>query len=176
MKVINLIAPPGSGKSTGAAYIFAQCKLNGINAELIQEFAKDKVWEENSEVFKNQAYIFGKQSFRMSRCKDKVDVLVTDSPLILSAFYNTDPTLGEAFDEVVTNVFNSYDNINYFINRVKPYNPKGRHQSEQESDDMRAPLLKFLKDHNIQYKEVDGDTDGYDMIVADIIETLCNEE
>lgn len=42
------------------------------------------MWENNEEVFKNQAYIFGKQSFKLSRCDNKVDVIVTDSPLPLS--------------------------------------------------------------------------------------------
>lgn len=45
--VVNLFGVPGAGKSTGAAYIFSQLKMAGINAELITEFAKDKVWEEN---------------------------------------------------------------------------------------------------------------------------------
>ena len=73
MIVINLFGVPGAGKSTGSAYIFSQLKMEGINAELITEFAKDKVWENNEEVFKNQAYLFGKQSFKLSRCRDKVE-------------------------------------------------------------------------------------------------------
>lgn len=80
MIVINLFGAPGSGKSTGATYIFTALKLLGVNVELITEFAKDKVWGNNIEAINNQAYIFGEQSFRMSRCKDKVDVIVTDSP------------------------------------------------------------------------------------------------
>ena len=59
MLVVNLFGAPGSGKSTGAAYIFSQLKIAGVNAELVTEFVKDKVWENNEEVFKNQAYIFG---------------------------------------------------------------------------------------------------------------------
>ena len=45
MLVVNLFGAPGAGKSTGAAYIFSQLKMAGINAELVTEFAKDKVWE-----------------------------------------------------------------------------------------------------------------------------------
>ena len=80
MILVNLFGSPGTGKSTGAAYIFSQLKMRGINAELVTEFAKDKVWEESKAVFNNQAYIFGKQYFRISRCADKVDVVITDSP------------------------------------------------------------------------------------------------
>ena len=41
--VVNLFGAPGAGKSTGAAYIFALLKMAGIEAELVTEFAKDKV-------------------------------------------------------------------------------------------------------------------------------------
>ena len=61
MILINLFGAPGAGKSTGAAYIFSQLKMRGVNVELVTEFAKDKVWEKSVEVFNNQAYIFGKQ-------------------------------------------------------------------------------------------------------------------
>ena len=174
MYVVNLFAQPGAGKSTGAAYIFAKLKMAGVNAELITEFAKDKVWEENKEVFKNQAYIFGKQYYKMSRCKDKVDVLVTDSPLLLSILYNNDETLGEPFNEVVSNVFSSFNNLNYWINRVKPYNPKGRNQSEEEADNLIPILKDILKDYNVRYRVYDGIEEDYDKIVNEVF--LCLKE
>ena len=146
-------------------YIFSKLKMHGVNAELVTEFAKDKVWEGNKEVFKNQAYIFGKQSFKMSRCKDKVDVLVTDSPLFLSALYNNDEVLGEDFNKVVLNVFNSYDNINLFIKRNKPYNPIGRHQTAAESDKLSIQLQMKLDDYDIGYIPMYGDYESYNEAV-----------
>ena len=115
MIIVNLFGVPGAGKSTGAAYIFSQLKMKGINAELITEFAKDKVWENNEKVFKNQLYLFGKQSFRISRVQDEVDVIITDSPLLLSIFYNKTPILGEHFNYVVYDVFNSSNKTLQFI-------------------------------------------------------------
>ena len=172
MIVVNLFGVPSAGKSTGAAYIFSKLKMNGVNAELITEFAKDKVWENNEEVFKNQAYLFGKQSFRMSRCKDKVDVIVTDSPLPLSIFYNQDEVLGEDFNNTVMNVFNSYSNLNYLLSRVKPYNPVGRHQTEEESDKLKEPMVALLNNRRIQYTEHPGSSEGYDAIVTQVLEYL----
>lgn len=174
MKVINLFGVPGAGKSTGAAYIFSRLKMLGVNVELVTEFAKDKVYEDNMSVFENQAYIFGKQSFKMSRCRNKVDYIVTDSPLLLSAFYNTDPVLGDSFNDVVNNVFNSYENINFYVERSKPYNASGRLQTEQESDKMILPLKNMLDHFGIEYQAVSGELSGYDAIIHSVLNRKDN--
>ncbi len=172
MILINLYGAPGSGKSTGAAYIFAKLKMAGINAELVTEFAKDKVWEESKEVFNNQAYLFGKQYFRISRCADKVDVIVTDSPLPLSIFYNTTEVLGQEFNNMVMKVANSYKGMNYLIYRVKPYNPSGRFQTEEESNELTDKFEDFLNFYLIDFKTIPGDIKGYDQIVGEILAAL----
>ena len=172
MYVVNLFGVPSAGKSTGAAFIFSQLKLLGINTELVTEFAKDKVWEENKEVFNNQAYIFGKQYFRMSRCADKVDVIITDSPLLLSAFYNKSEILGEDFNNLVAKIFKSYNSLNYLLERDKPYNPKGRLQTEEESNALATPMKNLLSKYNIEYKTKKGSLKGYSEIVDDIVAIL----
>lgn len=172
MLLVNLFGAPGAGKSTGAAYIFSRLKMLGINAELVTEFAKDKVWEESKEVFNNQAYIFGKQYFRISRVQEKVDVVITDSPLVLCAFYNNSEVLGEDFNGVIMNVFNSYTSLNYLLGRVKPYNPKGRFQTEEESDALNPLMEKLIQDFNIDYTSINGDIEGYETIIQQILEFL----
>lgn len=175
--VVNLFGVPGCGKSTGAAYLFYRLKAAGINAELVTEFAKDKVWEENSTALSNQAYIFGKQAYKIARCADKVDVVITDSPLPLCVFYNKDPVLGEDFNKVVMNVFNSYTNINFLLHRVKPYNPSGRLQTEKESDAMHKPIKKLLDDNNIKYvQNVPGNKDGYKRMFEYIMASLNTQK
>lgn len=170
--IVNLFGVPGAGKSTGAAYIFYRLKASGINAELVTEFAKDKVWENNEEVFKNQAYIFGKQSFKIGRCVDKVEVIVTDSPLPLSILYNNDSKLTESFNRSVMDVFNSYDNMNYLLVRTKPYNPSGRMQTEKESDALYEQIRQLLCIREIQHENVDGDLSGYEYIVGKVLRRL----
>ena len=176
MLVVNLFGVPRAGKSTGAAYIFSQLKTKGANAELVTEFAKEMVWENNNEVFKNQAYIFGTQSFRISRCSDKVDVIVTDCPLFLTTFYNKSPVLGEDFNRVVFNVFNSYNNMNYFIDRVKDYNPIGRRHTEQESKSLKQPMLEMMNRYNVDYSVINGDTQCCDSIVNEVIDKIQKEK
>lgn len=172
MLVVNLFGAPGAGKSTGAAYIFSKLKLAGVNVELVTEFAKDKVWEGSKAVFDNQAYIFGKQYFRISRLQNKVDVVITDSPILLSSFYNKDEVLGKELDALVTKVFNTYDSYNVFINRVKPYNPIGRFQTESESDELASDMLRFLADHGVACRHYSGSVNGYDALANDVLSKL----
>lgn len=172
MLLINLFGGPGTGKSTGAAYIFSQLKMAGVNAELVTEFAKDKVWEGNKEVFKNQAYIFGKQYFKISRCADKVDVIITDSPLLLSIIYNDNPILGDSFNETVKNVFSSFNSMNYILSREKEYNPVGRNQTEDEAKEVDIQVKELLDSEKIAYELVGGNELGYDYIVDRVLEQL----
>lgn len=55
--VVNLFGGPGVGKSTGAAKVFSELKLLGVNCELVGEFAKDKTWEHNSTALSCQEYV-----------------------------------------------------------------------------------------------------------------------
>lgn len=173
--VVNLFGGPGSGKSTGAAYIFAMLKMQGINCELVTEFAKDKTWEHNMKALSNQAYVFGKQCYRISRCENQVDAIITDSPLALSVIYNNDPKLGDTFNSMVLEVFNSYNNLNYMLQRTKPYNPIGRNQTETESDEIGKDIEKMLTENNILYKCATGDVDGYKNIISDVLNVITNE-
>lgn len=173
MLVVNLCGAPGAGKSTGAAYVFSKLKMQGVNCELVTEYAKDKVWEEDTTALNNQAYVFGHQLFRLTKLEGKVDVAITDSPLLLSLIYNNDKKrLGEAFNEVVKNCFNSFDNINFFIHRVKPYDPKGRLQTEKESDELSEIIRNCFIDNGEEVIEIIGDIIGYEDIVYTVLERI----
>lgn len=172
MLIVNLFGAPGAGKSTGAAYVFAKLKMAGVNAELVTEFAKDKVWDGGEAAFENQAYIFGEQYYRISRLRGRVDVVVTDSPLLLSPLYNKETAFDEELDALVTKVANSYTSFNAFIDRSKPYNPAGRLHTEAESDAISQTLIDFLESHGVIYKRYPGLEEGYDALVADIFNKL----
>lgn len=175
--VINLFGEPCAGKSTMAMDITARLKRLGINAEYISEFVKDKLYENNDEVFKHQEYIFGKQSFKMGRVNGKVQVIVVDSPLLLCAVYNNDEVLGDNFNKTILNVFNSYNNKNYMLTRKYAYNHNGRFQTEDESKMIRNNIEDKLNQFNVLYETVISNEDTSMKIVSEIIKEIkCNEQ
>lgn len=173
--VVNLFGEPGCGKSTGAAYIFASLKRKGVNVEYVQEFAKDKTWE-NSSALKDQAYVYGCQHYRMFRCADTVDVIVTDSPLPLSIVYDECSATKSQFAQFVMSDFATFDNVNYLLRRVKPYNPVGRSQSEEAASAIRLEIYKSLDKYHIPFKRKDGDVSGYNEIVEEVIAKLAERK
>ena len=167
-KIINLIGQPGAGKSTLAATVFAKLKMLGVNCELVTEFAKDKTWERNTTALSNQIYVFAKQYYRMDRCSGKVDVLITDSPLIMSPMYNKDMDIDKPLKELVAAINSKYHNLYYYVKRVKKYNPIGRSQTEDESDEIGLKLQQMLDDYGIEYTVVPGRLESADVIIEQL--------
>ena len=171
--VVNLFGGPSTGKSTTAAGVFSLLKLHNINTELVTEFAKDLVWEERFRTFKNQHYLFSKQQHRLWRIRDKVDVIITDSPILLSVVYKQELS-SDIFKQFVLEEFNSYNNMNFFLNRSKQYNKVGRNQNEQEAKRLDKEIIKVLDKHNINYFVVGGDFTAQNRIVESILSLFNN--
>lgn len=87
----------------------------------------------------------------MGRVRDKVQVMVVDSPLILCIVYNNDETLGEDFNKTVRNVFDSYTNRNYLLTRKHTYEDEGRFQNEKEALEVRKHIINALDNFGIDY-------------------------
>ncbi len=148
---INLFGGPGIGKSTFCSEIFTTLKKRGIDCEMALEYAKDVVWEESFHKLKNQIYIFGKQHSRLYRLNGKVDVVITDSPLINSIVY--DETNNTYLKELVLHEFSKLNMINYYLIRSTEYNPNGRTQTLEGALQVDGIYKKLLDDNKIPYIE-----------------------
>jgi hypothetical protein len=73
-------------------------------------------------------------------------------------------------------IFNTYNNINFYINRVKPYNPKGRNQTEVESDALDYKIKKLYADLDIPFEYINGDDEGYQYVVKSVLNLLKTED
>jgi ABC-type dipeptide/oligopeptide/nickel transport system ATPase component len=153
--VINLIGGPGCGKSTTAAGIFYELKKNGVDCEMSLEFAKDKVWENSLQTLDDQIYVFGKQFHKLWRLNGKVDVVITDSPLLLSSYYNKEES--NYFDDFVVEQYNRFDNLLFFIERTEQYQENGRIQTEEESKEIDYVLKNIMDARGITYETVKCD-------------------
>ena len=173
--IVNLFAGPGCGKSTGANKICYELKSRGIDCEVVTEVAKDFVWENNLEALSDQLYVFGEQCHRVNRLLGKVQVIVTDSPSILSVIYNKDKKIDKnLFNKFALSYYNNYNNINYLLTRIKPYNPNGRLQSKTQAMILDVQIKELLDNNFLEYRQVEGSEEGYNQIVEDVIKIINN--
>lgn len=151
--LINFYAGPGSGKSSTMAGVFSELKWMGVNCEMAPEFAKEKVWEGSLNILDNQIYVFGKQLHTIHRLLGKVEVIITDSPLLLSIIYGKNEC--KEFRDLVLAVYKKFNSWNIFLNRQKAFNPSGRLQTENEAKSIDRKILSLLKDNKIPFDRFD---------------------
>lgn len=168
--VINLFAGPGSGKSTFCAAIFSKLKFLRIDCEMSLEYAKDIIWEESLKKLDHQIYIFGKQLHRLMRLDGKVDVVVTDAPLLHSAIYCSQDS--HTFKKLILEEHHKFENVNYYIKRRKEYDPNGRTQTFEQALAIDEKIQNYLTAFGIEVDFIEGNIDVVDKIVSDIISRL----
>lgn len=168
--VVNLYAGPGAGKTTTAVGIFTLLKLHNIESEYVPEFAKDLVWEERANTFKNQFYLYGKQQHRLWRCADKVKVIVTDAPLIHNTIYGLvyNREGSNKFYDYILDEVSHYNNINFFIERRKEYMNYGRNEDEEQAKYIDGFIKDYLAAHGFNYISIPGTNEGINQ-AADIV-------
>ena len=170
MQVINLFGGPGAGKSTTAAGLFYEMKKRRIEVELVTEYAKDMVWEGRHNILDDQIYIFAKQQRRIARLRDhSVDWVITDSPIALGLVYLREGRLSPNFHGLVMEVFNSFDNHNFLLQRNFEYNPVGRNQKDLEEAEAYDRKVKALLDtFDVPFQTILGGELAVDRILAEI--------
>jgi len=156
MKVVNLFAGPGVGKSTTGAMLYGMLQLAGYAAEYIPEFAKVLTWQKHTAALKDQLYIFAKQDHRLEVLREQaLDFVIMDGPLLNAALY----VQGEYFrnfEPLVVEVFNSYENVNFFLerNRSRTYQQTGRSQNPEQAAQICEQIPGFLDRYQVPFTRV----------------------
>jgi ABC-type oligopeptide transport system ATPase subunit len=169
-KVVNFFAGPGCGKTTIAVSVFSLLKLHGVEVELITEIAKDFTWEERFRTLENQYYIWAKQQHKFWRLKGKVDIIVNDSPLLLSFVYGEKKP--KCFYDLVLHDFNEYDNMNFFIKRSNTYNQNGRNENEEGAIIVDNQIKDVLKKLNIEHQMIFNNSSTINSVCNQVLEIL----
>lgn len=153
MKVINMFGAAGSGKSTNSAGLAYELKKDGFKVELVTEFAKELCITKSEHLLENQIWVFGNQYHKMKYLSNDLDFIITDSPIMLSAWYGKKYNYQfESLYPLIKEVHNSFDNINIFLERAHSWDPYARVQSEEESNQDSTDLQNFLKENQISFE------------------------
>lgn len=152
---INLYGGPNCGKSTIAASVFVELKSKYINCELVREFAKELVYEGKDMRTLDEGErlsLLAEQLHRERILDGKVDYLITDSPMLLTAFYHN-----KSYAKKIA-VDNLKDNeIHVWLNRLSSnYQQEGRSHSLIESINIDKKMKKYLLNCGIKLIEIDG--------------------
>ena len=179
--IVNIYGGPCAGKSTTALQLVAELKKLGYHADYVSEVAKELVYAKDFEhldgTLKNQSKILSEQKRRLDIMLDNVDVVVTDSPLLLNTVY-----LKENAPEYIESVFSQYENYNNYNVVVErdlsvKFEQEGRIHNLEESIKKDGEINTLLDSHNIDYQRFDrnniaGILDG---IISKINDIKINE-
>jgi len=172
--VVSLFGGPGSGKSTTCAGLFASLKQDGISCEMVLEYAKDLIWEGNKRKLEDQIYIFGKQNRRTNLVLGQVDVIVTDSPLLLSIIYGAHKY--PEFKSLVLAEYKRLWTLDVFVQRLPGgYQTEGREQDEPAAIEIDGRIKQMLAEAGIEPMLVSGTLEQRIATLRDAIRK-CMEE
>lgn len=180
--LVALYGGPGTGKSTTASLVFGTLKQRGHNVELVHEVAKDLTWEQRHRALAHQPYVAAKQMFRYDRLHGQVDAIITDTSTMLSLIYGGQSGTGSplaalAFQQWIVADWRSRRTLNVFLRRniERPYNPKGRSQSELDAQNLDLRIKGMLDMYDLPYMDfnMSTSTDHVDQIVAEVERELA---
>lgn len=146
---INLLAGPGAGKSTTAAWLFSELKRRNISVEHVGEYVKGWSYQKRTIHKYDQLYLFGKQhQIEYKYLINGVKHIVTDSPIILSAFYSKINGSSELSDNLTT-ICKLYEkdfpSFNIFLQRGdKEYIQAGRWQTKEDALRIDKEIHEFI--------------------------------
>lgn len=167
--IISLYGGPGAGKSTSAAYLYYLLKAEGLNVELVREYVKDWAWEGRKIGTYDQIYFLGKQVRHESMLYGKVDWIVTDSPILMNAYYASiycTPNLGAGIKAATLAFYrqameDGHKHYNILLKRSKPYISDGRYQTEEQAREIDNGVKSMM--HELQIPLLESETTEEDL-------------
>lgn len=149
MRRINIWGGPGSGKSTIAAYLFAELKIRHYNVQFVEEFIKKWAYEKKIPTSFDELFLLTQQlHLEDLYLRNGVDFIVTDCPIFLCYCFAIREKMcfAEEIRGIVRHFENTYPSLNIMLDRkgIK-YQEKGRYEKHEEAiamDDLIEGVLQ----------------------------------
>lgn len=159
--LINLFGSSSAGKSSLMADLFQTLKFKGYTVEMCPEIIKQWAWDGIHPNKYDQYFLMGQEIKQQSRLLGKVDFAISDSPVIQNSFYNwylnkADNLFQPSKDYLDMVIADGHTVVNYMLFRNKPFETKGRYQSEEESDMIASALLKYVTERGFYVPKLPG--------------------
>lgn len=175
--LVNIIGPPGVGKSTISALLFAYMKMRGFVVEYVQEYVKKLVWTRDFDSINNQYYLSKKTFETLDQIvsSGSIQYCISDGPLLHGLVYNlqnvNNTSNVEKTERFILDCVSKFNNINIYLERVpgRLYEIAGRIHTEEESYEVGNLLKALLEKNGIKYVSFSADPSNIDKIIDYII-------
>jgi hypothetical protein len=150
IKRICFYGGPGAGKTTLAHDIFAYAKKQGKNCQIINELATEWAFVDRPIQSMDQIYLFASQLHREDSllCRQKVDYLFTDSPILLSGYYSTkcEERLWSSLKSMIELFDEKFPALHFFCptNTNYKFDREGRYHDSQQAKQIGEEMISFL--------------------------------
>jgi len=146
---ISVFGAPGAGKTVLAHELFVHFKKQGRSCEVLNELAREWAYVDRPIQSMDQLYLFATQMHREDTLltRDKCEFVITDSPVMLNAFYGTltSPELTHAYCEFGRSFDRKFRSVNLFcpIDESFVFHSEGRYHSRTDALRLEAQILEF---------------------------------
>ena len=173
-KVINIIGGPGSDKSLFSSAIVLHLSLHGKTVEIVPDYAKALVWQQNFSVLKNQYFIAQQQFDMLNLIDGQVHFLINECSLPQLLFYNENYAenicdVSKTRDQILQ-WYRQNDIINILVQRgQKKYVRTGRFQDEEQAREVDQGLQAILEREHLPYTVLPPDVKAINAFVEALL-------
>jgi hypothetical protein len=174
-KVINVIGGPGCDKSLVTSAIILFLKLHDKTVEVIPDYAKSLVWQQNFEVLKNQYFIAQRQYEMLNLLDGQIQFLITECSLPQVLYYNENYAdnicdIGKTRTQILE-WYKQHNNVNVLVERGdRKYIHTGRFQDEEQAKGIDRGLRGILTREGLRFTALPGDVEAINAFAATLLE------
>lgn len=129
---------------------------------------------------RNQVYMLGKQYHRIKNALDVNDILIVDSPILLSYIYFKLNGLDKEINDKIFKDFTfeldrslQCKNVNILLSRdISSYQDVGRIHSRDESEIIQKFILDMLDNNNVSYFKIKNEFKQLNNVVESILNVI----